>query len=53
MNYVINRLKEPSTRIAIAGLLAYIAPSFPEYTAIINGIAGLIAGHTALTPDPK
>ncbi len=52
--YIIDRLKEPSTRLGIATILGIIAPMFPAYTLIIQGVAGVIAGHTVVTPDqPK
>lgn len=38
MKYIIARLREPSTRLAIAGILGVAAT--------------LIAGHVAVTPDP-
>lgn len=53
MNYIIDRLKEPSTRIALAGILYAIAPAFPAYTAIAQGIAALLAGHAVVAPDPQ
>lgn len=53
MNYILNRLREPSTRLGIATVLGLIAPMYPAYTAIIQGAAGLIAGHAIVTPDPK
>ena len=53
MKYLIARLREPSTRIGIATVLGLIAPAYPAYTAIIQGIAGVIAGHAIATPDPK
>ena len=53
MKYLIDRLKEPSTRLGIATVLGLIAPAFPAYTLLIQGIAGVIAGHTIITPDSK
>ena len=53
MNYILQRLKEPSTRIALAGILYAIAPAFPAYTAIAQGIAALLAGHAVVAPDPQ
>lgn len=53
MNYIINRLREPSTRLALAGILYAVAPAFPAYTAVAQGIAALLAGHAAVAPDPK
>lgn len=52
MKYIIARLREPSTRLAIAGILGVIAPMIPAYTIMIQAAATLIAGHVAVTPDP-
>lgn len=49
--YIIDRLKEPSTRLGIATILGIVAPMFPAYTMLIQGVAGIIAGHTVVTPD--
>ena len=54
MNYIIQRLKEPSTRLAIAGILVqFVAPAVPAYSAMIQLAAAAIAGHVVVTPDPK
>lgn len=53
MSYIIDRLKEPSTRIALAGILYAVAPMFPAYQAIAQGIAALLAGHAVVAPDPQ
>lgn len=53
MSYIIDRLNEPSTRLAIATILGIVAPMFPAYTVIIQGVAGALAGHMMLTPDPQ
>jgi len=52
MKYILNRLREPSTRLGIATVLGLIAPMYPAYTVIIQGVAGIIAGHAIVTPDP-
>lgn len=54
MSYIINRLREPSTRLALSGILYAIAPVVPvAYSAIVQGVALALAGHAAVTPDPK
>lgn len=53
MSYIFDRLKEPSTRLGIATVLGLVAPMYPAYTMIIQSVAGLIAGHAIVTPDPE
>lgn len=54
MSYIIDRLKEPSTRLAIAGILVqFVAPAVPAYATVIQLLAAAIAGHVVATPDPK
>ncbi len=53
MKYIIDRLREPSTRNGIALALTIAAQVQPQYAAILLPLAGLIAGHTMITPDPK
>lgn len=53
MNYILARLREPSTRLAIAGILTTVAPLVPAYAVVMQGVAALIAGHAIVTPDPK
>jgi len=53
MSYIADRLKEPSTRNGIALALTIAAQVQPQYAAILLPIAGLIAGHTMITADPK
>lgn len=53
MSYIIDRLREPSTRNGIALALTIAAQVQPQYAAILLPLAGLIAGHSILTADPK
>ena len=53
MIYLINRLREPSTRNAIAVGLTIAAQYLPMHAAWMLPLAGAIAAHTAATPDPK
>ena len=54
MNYILQRLKEPSTRLAIAGILVqFVAPAVAAYSAMIKLAAAAIAGNVVVTPDPK
>ena len=51
MVYLINRLREPSTRNAIAVGLTIAAQYLPMHAAWMLPLAGAIAAHTAATPD--
>ena len=51
MVYLINRLRESSTRNAIALGLTIAAQYFPMHSAWMLPLAGAIAAHTAATPD--
>lgn len=53
MKYIIDRLREPSTRNGIALALTIAAQLQPQYAAILLPLAGTIAVHAAVTPDPK
>lgn len=53
MKYIIDRLREPSTRNGIAVALTIAAQLQPQYAAMLLTLTGLIAGHTIVTPDPQ
>lgn len=53
MNYIISRLREPSTRNGIALLLTVAAQFVPMHAGWLLPLAGAIAVHTAVMPDPQ
>jgi hypothetical protein len=53
MDYVIARLKEPSTHAGIAMLIACVAAFVPQYSQYIMGVAGVFGFTAAAMPDPK
>ena len=53
MRYLINRLREPSTRNGLAVALTIAAQYLPAHAPWLLPLAGLIAVHTATTPDPQ
>jgi len=52
VSYIISRLREPSTRNGIALLLTVAAQFVPMHAPWLLPLAGAIAVHTAVTPDP-
>lgn len=53
MKYIIDRLREPSTRNGTLLALTIAAQLQPQYAVTSLPLAGTIAVHTAVTPDPK
>lgn len=52
-DYVIARLKEPSTHAGIAMLLAAAAAFVPQYAQYIWTVAGLFGFGAIATPEAK
>ena len=53
MRYLIDRLREPSTRNGIAVVLTIAAQYLPMHAPWLLPLAGAIAVHTAASPDPQ
>lgn len=53
MDYIIARLKEPSTHAGIAMLIATIAAFVPQYSQYILGVAGVFGFAAVGLPEQK
>jgi len=53
MDYIIARLKEPSTHAGIAALIAAAAAFLPQYAQYIMGVAGVFGLTAVAMPDQK
>ena len=53
MRYLIDRLREPSTRNCIAVALTISAQYLPMHAPWLLPLAGAIAVHNAASPDPQ
>lgn len=53
MNYLIRRLREPSTHAGIAAVAIAAGTLFPQYSLILNTIAAMLGAGAAATPERK
>lgn len=53
MQYVLERLKEPSTHAGIAMLIAAVAAFVPQYSQYIMGIAAVFGFGAVAVPEGK
>lgn len=52
MNWLKNRLNEPSTHAGIAGLLLFAKGMFPNYSGVLDSLAALFASVAVVKADP-
>ena len=52
MNYILEKLKQPSTHAGIAALCGSLAIFLPQYAAIFAAIAAAFGGAAATMPHP-
>lgn len=48
MKYLIDRLKEPSTHISLAGLIQFVKTVAPQYAPVIDSASALLLSLAAL-----